>query len=155
MSKNPVALSEYYKLYELALSYEGKSPKTLIVYFSNMNRFLRFLRAKREREPLLADLDEQAIMDYVASLKQGSPNGRYAAVNVAQHLTRWVPRYHEMYTRVKGRKPPRKGHFIALVAVARDFVSNVLYDMWHNRRPFFAEVKDYRSYRQKHSHSND
>jgi transposase len=87
--------------------------------------------------------------------KQGSPNGRYAAVNVAQHLTRWVPRYQEMYKRIKARKPPRKGHFIALVAVARDFVSNVLYDMWHNQRPFFVEVSDYRSYRQKHSHSND
>jgi transposase len=87
--------------------------------------------------------------------KQGSPNGRYAAVNVAQHLTRWVPRYEEMYTRVKGRKPPRKGHFIALVAVARDFVSNVLYDMWHNQRPFFVEVSDYRAYRQKHSLAND
>jgi hypothetical protein len=34
-----------------------------------------------------------------------------------------------MYQRIKGRKPPRKGHFIALVAIARDFVSNVLYDM--------------------------
>jgi transposase len=87
--------------------------------------------------------------------KQGSPNGRYAAVNVAQHLTRWVPRYQEMYKRIKDRKPPRKGHFIAIVAVARDFVSNVLYDMWHNQRPFFVEVSDYRSYRQKHSHSND
>ncbi len=71
MSKNPVALSEYYKLYELALSYEGKSPKTLIVYFSDLNRFLRFMKAKLEREPALADLNEQAVMDYVASLKQG------------------------------------------------------------------------------------
>jgi transposase len=87
--------------------------------------------------------------------KQGSPNGRYAAVNVAQHLTRWVPRYQEMYKRIKGRKPPRKGHFIALVAVARDFVSNVLYDMWRNQRPFFVEVSDYHAHRQKHSRSND
>jgi len=87
--------------------------------------------------------------------KQGSPNGRYAAVNVAQHLTRYVPRYQTMYQRIKGRKPPHKGHFIALVAVARDFVTNVLYDMWRNQRPFFVEVSDYRSYRQKHSHSND
>jgi transposase len=87
--------------------------------------------------------------------KQGSPNGRYAAVNVAQHLTQRVPRYQEMYKRIKDRKPPRKGHFIALVAVARDFVTNVLYDMWHNQRPFFVEVSDYRSYRQKHSRSND
>ncbi len=87
--------------------------------------------------------------------KQGSPNGRYAAVNVAYHLARWVPRYHDMYQRIKDRKPPRQGHFIALVAVARDFVSNVLYDMWHNQRPFFVEVSDYRAYRQKLLHSND
>jgi transposase len=87
--------------------------------------------------------------------KQGSPNGRYAAVNVAQHLTRWVPRYQKMYQNIKARKPPRKGHFIAMVAVARDFVSNVLYDMWRNQRPFFVEVSDYRSYRQKRSRSSD
>ncbi len=87
--------------------------------------------------------------------KQGSPNGRYAAVNVAQHLIRWVPRYQAMYKRIKDRKPPRKGHFVALVAVARDFVSNVLYDMWCNQRPFFVEVDEYRSYRQKHLHSHD
>jgi transposase len=81
--------------------------------------------------------------------KQGSPNGRYAAVNVAQHLTRYVPRYQAMYQRIKGRKPPRKGHFIALVAVARDFVTNVLYDIWRHQRPFFLEVSDYRDYRRK------
>jgi len=87
--------------------------------------------------------------------KQGSPNGRYAAVNVAQHLTQLVPRYHDMYQRIKDRKPQRKGHFIALVAVARDFVSNVLYDMWRNNRPFFVEVSDYRSYRQRRTASNE
>ena len=87
--------------------------------------------------------------------KQGSPNGRYAAVNVAQHLARWVPRYTNMYQRIKERKPQRKGHFVALVAVARDFVSNVLYDMWRNNRPFFVEVSDYRAYRQKRIASNE
>jgi len=87
--------------------------------------------------------------------KQGSPNGRYAAVNVAQHLSQRVPRYQAMYQRIKVRKPQRKGHFIALVAVARDFVSNVLYDMWRNQRPFFLEVGDYRAYRKKQSRSND
>jgi transposase len=87
--------------------------------------------------------------------KQGSPNGRYAAVNVAKHLMRWVPRYGNMYQRIKDRKPHRKGHFIALVAVARDFVSNVLYDMWQNNRPFFVEVSDYRAYRQKRAVLNE
>jgi transposase len=87
--------------------------------------------------------------------KQGSPNGRYAAVNVAQHLSHRVPRYQTMYQRIKGRKPPRKGHFIALVALARDFVSTVLYDMWRNQRPFFLEVSDYRDYRRKNQRSDD
>jgi transposase len=86
--------------------------------------------------------------------KQGPPNGRYAAVNLAGHLTRWVPRYQAMYQRIKARKPPRKGHFIALVAVARDFVTNVLYDMWRHQRPFFLEVSDYRAYRRKHPRSS-
>jgi hypothetical protein len=87
--------------------------------------------------------------------KQGSPNGRYAAVNVAQHLSQRVPRYQAMYQRIKGRKPPRKGHFIALVAIARDFVTNVLYDMWRNMRPFFLTEEEYRKYRQKQSCSED
>jgi transposase len=82
--------------------------------------------------------------------KQGSPNARYAAVNIALHLSLRVPKYQAMYQRIKGRKPPRKGHRIALVAVARDFVTNVLYDMWRSQRPFFQEVEDYRAYRQTH-----
>jgi transposase len=87
--------------------------------------------------------------------KQGSPNGRYAAVNIGLHLRQRVPRYQAMYQRIKGRKPPRKGHFIALVAIARDFVTNVLCDMWRYQRPFFKEAKDYRQYRQKNPRSDD
>jgi transposase len=87
--------------------------------------------------------------------KQGSPNGRYAAVNVAQHLSQYVPRYQTMYQRIKDRKPPRKGHFIALVAIARDFVTHVLYDMWRYQRPFFVKDEDYRQYRRKQSRSED
>jgi transposase len=79
--------------------------------------------------------------------KQGSPNGRYAAVNLAGFLARQVPRYQHLYQSIKARKPPRKGHFVALVAVARDFVTNVLYDMLLNHRPFFVEVEAYRKYR--------
>jgi transposase len=82
--------------------------------------------------------------------KQGSPNARYAAVNMAGHLKRYVPKYQAMYKRIKARKPPRKGHFVALVAIARDFVTNVLYDMWAKQRPFFVKVEDYRKYRQDH-----
>jgi transposase len=82
--------------------------------------------------------------------KQGSPHARYAAVNLAGFLGRRVPRYQQMYQTIKARKPPRKGHFVALVAVARDFVTNVLYDMLLNQRPFFVEVEDYRKYRQQH-----
>jgi transposase len=81
--------------------------------------------------------------------KQGPPNGRYAAVNLALHLSHRVPKYQKMYQRIKGRKPPRKGHYVALVAIARDFIANVLYDMWRHQRPFFLEVEDYRAYRRK------
>jgi transposase len=81
--------------------------------------------------------------------KQGSPNARYAAVNLASFLVRTVPRYQHMYQSIRQRKPPRKGHFVALVAVARDFVTNVLYDMLTNHRPFFIEVEAYRKYRQQ------
>jgi transposase len=86
--------------------------------------------------------------------KQGSPNGRYAAVNLAGHLKRYVPKYHQMYQRIKKRKS-RAGHFIALVAIARDFVANVLYDMWRYQRPFFLEVQDYRAYRRAHLRSTE
>ena len=87
--------------------------------------------------------------------KQGSPNGRYAAVNLALHLSQRVPKYQQMYQRIVRRKPPHKGHFIALVAIARDFVTNVLYDMWRYQRPFFLEVEDYRAYRREHPRSDD
>jgi len=87
--------------------------------------------------------------------KQGPPNGRYGVVNLAQHLSQRVPKYQQMYQHIKNRKPPHEGHFIALVAIARDFVTNVLYDMWHYQRPFFREVEDYRAYRQEHPRSND
>ena len=82
--------------------------------------------------------------------KQGSPNGRYAAVNMALHLSLRVPKYQARYTHIKARKPPRKGHRTALVAIARDFVTEVLYDMWHEQRPFFVDVEDYRQYRREH-----
>jgi transposase len=85
--------------------------------------------------------------------KQGSPNARYAAVNLAGHLSQRVPKYQRMYQRIKQRKPPRKGHFIAVVAVARDFVTNVLYDMWRYQRPFFLEVQDYRDFRRNNPRS--
>ena len=32
MVRTTVSLREYFKLYELALSYEGKTPKTLDIY---------------------------------------------------------------------------------------------------------------------------
>jgi transposase len=87
--------------------------------------------------------------------KQGSPNGRYAAVNIAQHMSQRVPKYQKMYERIKNRKPPRKGHYVALVAVARDFITNVLYDMWRYKRPFFKEIEDYRDYRRKNPRSEE
>lgn len=81
--------------------------------------------------------------------KEGSPNGRYAVIKLADSLRRYVPKYQEMYQRIKSKKPPRKGHFPANVAVARDFVTNVLYDMMINQRPFFVDVEDYRAYRRQ------
>lgn len=87
--------------------------------------------------------------------KQGSPNARYAAINIAGYLSRRVPRYQTMYQRIKGRRPPRQGHYVALVAIARDFVATVLYDMWRDQRPFFLEVADYRGYRQQHPRAQD
>jgi hypothetical protein len=36
------------------------------------------------------------------------------------------------------------------VAIARDFVTHVLYDMWRAQRPFFSEVDAYRAYRRAH-----
>ena len=55
-----------------------------------------------------------------------------------------------MYQAIKSRRPPRKSHFVALVAIARDWVTNVLYDMWRYQRPFFVEVEDYRQHRREH-----
>lgn len=81
--------------------------------------------------------------------KQGSPVGRYAAVQLAKSLSRSVPKYITMYDRIKARKPRGQAHFIALVAVARDFVSNVLYDMLTHHRPFYVEIDDYRAYRRE------
>ncbi|MCD6554321.1 MAG: hypothetical protein J7M16_09960, partial [Anaerolineae bacterium] len=63
-------------------------------------------------------------------------------------------KYQQMYQHIKNRKS-QGGHFIALVAIARDFVTNVLYDMWRYQRPFFLEVEDYRAYRRAHPRAND
>ena len=82
--------------------------------------------------------------------KQGSANGRYAAVSIADHLRRKAPFYTHMYERITSRKPPHQGHFVALVAIARHFVTHVLYDMWRHQRPFFLETADYRSYLKEH-----
>lgn len=63
------------------------------------------------------------------ALNEPGRGWKSCAVNIAQHLSRRVPRYQQTYERIKNRKPPRKGH-LALVATARDFVTNVLYDTW-------------------------
>ncbi len=85
--------------------------------------------------------------------KQGSPNARYAAVNLAWHLSLRVPKYQALYHTIKARKPPRQGHRVALVAIAREFVTEVLFDMWREQRPFFIHVEDYRLYRREHPHA--
>ena len=69
---------------------------------------------------------------------------------MAFQLSLRVPKYQTMYKNIKARKPPRKGHRLALVAIARDFVTDILYDMWREQRPFFIKVEDYRQYRKDH-----
>ena len=78
--------------------------------------------------------------------EQGWPVGRYAAAQMAQSNVRSVPKYTVMYERIKARNPEGQAHFIALVAVARDFVSNKLHDMPTHHRLFYVEVDDYRAY---------
>ncbi len=43
MAKDTTSLAAYFDLYRLALSYEGKSPKTVATYFANLNQFARHL----------------------------------------------------------------------------------------------------------------
>ena len=50
----------------------------------------------------------------------------------------------------RSRRPNRCFKFFALVAVARDFVTSVLYDMLRSHRSVFREVEDYRAYRRSH-----
>jgi hypothetical protein len=69
VNRNSVSPAQYCTLCELTLTHEGTSPKTLITYFSNLNRFCRFLEAKLSREPALSDLSEEAVMQYAAYLK--------------------------------------------------------------------------------------
>ena len=49
MSKDNTPLSAYFDLYKLALSYEGKSPKTLATYLANLHQFARHLESKLGR----------------------------------------------------------------------------------------------------------
>jgi hypothetical protein len=71
MNKNDVLLSEYVKLYELALSYEGKTPATLSIYMSNLRRFCRHLEAQLQHPPALSDFTPDAVMEYVVAMKTG------------------------------------------------------------------------------------
>ncbi len=49
MAKDNTPLAAYFDLYRLALSYEGKSPRTLAIYFSNLNRFAKHLEGRLGR----------------------------------------------------------------------------------------------------------
>ena len=70
MNKNDVLLREYVKLYELALSYEGKTPATLRIYLMNLGHFCRCLEERLQRPPALADFTTDAVVAYVMDLKQ-------------------------------------------------------------------------------------
>jgi hypothetical protein len=76
MDKTTVSLRQYFNLYELALSYEGKTPKTLDIYLRNLNRFERHLAGEFQREPNLADFTPDAVMAFIMALKTGQ---RYQA----------------------------------------------------------------------------
>jgi hypothetical protein len=67
-------------------------------------------------------------------------NGRNAVIPQSAAATADVSTYQRA-------QATSAGHFIAIVAVARDFVSNVLYDLCRYQRFFFLEVEDYRAYR--------
>ena len=96
MDKTTFSLSQYFKLYELALSYEGKTPKTLDIYLSNLNRFERHLAQELRHEPSLVDFTPDAVMAYVLALKTGerykghpykTPSGKpISAATLDQHV---------------------------------------------------------------------
>ena len=69
MNKNDVLLREYVKLYELALSYEGKTPATLRIYLMNLGHFCRCLEERLQRPPTLADFTTDTVVAYVTDLK--------------------------------------------------------------------------------------
>jgi site-specific recombinase XerD len=96
MDKTSVSLSQYFKLYELALSYEGKTPKTLDIYLRNLERFERHLAHELQHEPSLLDFTPDAVMDYIMALKTGqryqdhpykTPSGKpISAATLDQHV---------------------------------------------------------------------
>ena len=69
MNKNDVQLREYVKLYELALSYEGKTPSTLRIYLGNLARFCRYLDERLQHAPVLSDFTTDFVVAYVTDLK--------------------------------------------------------------------------------------
>ena len=70
MNKNDVLLSEYVKLYELALSYEGKTPATLSIYMSNLRPLLPLHGEQSLQHPAaLSDFTPDAVIAYVTALK--------------------------------------------------------------------------------------
>ena len=69
MAKDTTALAAYFDLYRLALSYEGKSPKTLETYFSNLNRFAKHLEGRLGRPPVLSDFTPDNVVDFVSVRK--------------------------------------------------------------------------------------
>jgi len=71
MNKNDVLLREYVKLYELALSYEGKTPDTLSIYLKNLAAFCRYLEERLQKPPMLSDFTTDAVVAYVTDLRLG------------------------------------------------------------------------------------
>lgn len=91
------------------------------------------------------DDEHMSIVNHRAHPTRATPPSTSLAIPAVRVL-----RYQTMYQRTKARRPPRRGHYVALVAIALDFVTNVLHDMWHDQRPFFLDVADYHRYRLQH-----
>ena len=70
MAKENTPCRAYSDLYQLDLSYEGKSPKTLSTQPANLNQFARHLQNKAGRPPVSPGLTPDAVMDYIAAYKQ-------------------------------------------------------------------------------------
>ncbi len=88
MDKENTPFGVYFDPYQLALSYEGNSPKTLATYLANLNQFACHLQAKVGRAPVLADFTPDVVMGYIADrLREPRNAGRPFRKSSAEPLS--------------------------------------------------------------------